>query len=101
MNHMKFPKGLHEYRFKSNPEEKRFAEAWRDQNKHGDNLAYLLDERKDTMGRPPTPSDRDYVVAATVVQWLGSPVGQGFLRDLGYTKSDEFRDLGYGRKRHS
>lgn len=27
-------------------------------------------------------SDRDELVAATVIQWLGSPVGQGFLRDV-------------------
>lgn len=83
---MKYPKGLHTHRFKDNPEEKRFADAWLEQNKHGDNLAHLLDERPTRGGRPPTPGDRDYVVAATVIQWLGSPVGQHFLKDLGYSK---------------
>jgi hypothetical protein len=83
---MKRPKGLHTYRFKENPEEKRFAEAWDKQNEQGSNLAYLLTVG-DQSGRPPEPSDRDHVVAATVVQWLGSPVGQSFLRDLGYEKS--------------
>lgn len=84
---MKFPKGLHTHRFKDNPEEKRFADAWLDQNKHGNNLAHLLDQRPVHQGHPPTPSDRDYVVAATVIQWLGSPVGQIFLRDLGYERA--------------
>ena len=78
-------KGLHPDRFKENPEEKRFAEAWDAQNQHGSNLAYLLCEGSQ-VGRPLEPSDREHEVAATVIQWLGSPVGQGFLRDLGYEK---------------
>lgn len=82
---MKRPKGLHTYRFKENPEEKRFAEAWDKQNEQGSNLAYLLTVGDQT-GRPVEPPDRDHVVAATVIQWLGSPVGQSFLRDLGYLK---------------
>lgn len=86
---MKYPKGLHIHRFKDNPEERRFADAWLDQNKHGNNLAHLLDDRRVHQGFPPTPSDRDYVVAATVVQWLGSPVGRSFLEELGYTKKEK------------
>lgn len=39
--------------------------------------------------REPIPTDREHEVAATVVQWLGSPVGQGFLRDLGYEKTPQ------------
>jgi hypothetical protein len=81
-------KGLHPYRFKENPEEKRFAEAWA---QHDDpdhvHLAYLLHVGSQGGGiRPVGASERDKVVAATVIQWLGSPVGQGFLRDLGYEK---------------
>lgn len=80
-------KGLHQHRFRDNPEERRFAQAWEDRNVYGQNLDYLLDTGP---GRgslhPPPASDRDRVVAATVIQWLGSPVGQGFLQDLGYEK---------------
>jgi len=83
---MKYPKGLHTNRFKNNPEEKRFADAWDERNKLGNNLAHLLDTRPVQGGHPPTPSDRDYEVAATVIQWLGSHVGECFLRDLGYEK---------------
>lgn len=89
MREKKFPKGLHTHRFKSNPAEKQFAEAWENQNKHGDNLAHLLDERQVRTGRPNTPSDRDYQVAATVIQWLGSEVGQNFLRDNGFIAISE------------
>lgn len=77
-------KGLHTHRLKDNPEEQRFADAWAQHNAMGKTLAYLL-----TVGDqhfPVMPSDRDGEVAATVIQWLGSPVGQGFLRDLGYER---------------
>jgi hypothetical protein len=85
-------RGLHEHRFKENPEERRFAEAWAKQNEDGKTLAHLLDAN----GRswPPDPSDRDYEVAATVVQWLGSPVGQRWLEKMGYVPYDERRRPG-------
>jgi hypothetical protein len=87
--------GLHTYRFSSNPEEERFAEAWAAQNTDqgfgGSNtLAWLLGVA-DQWGRPVDPTDREHSVAATVVQWLGSPVGQCFLRDLGYEKQEKKR----------
>lgn len=78
--------GLQPHRLKDNPEEERFAKAWAEQNKHGNNLAYLLDSASGGNGRPADASPRDEVVAATVIQWLGSPVGQAFLEELGYTK---------------
>jgi hypothetical protein len=76
--------GLHVHRFKDNPEELAFARAWDKQNKDGKNLAYLLAGTQ--QGHPPEPSERDHVIAATVVQWLGSPVGKAFLEELGYVK---------------
>jgi hypothetical protein len=76
--------GLRAYRLKDNPEEKRIAKAW--QEKNGNLLAHILDERPNQGGNPPEPSKRDRVVAATVIQWLGTSVGQGFLEDLGYKK---------------
>lgn len=80
-------KGRHTHRFKDNPEERRFAEAWAKDNEQGHTLAYLLDRQHGTgPGKPPEPDDLEREVAATVVQWLGSPMGQCFLRDLGYTR---------------
>jgi hypothetical protein len=79
--------GLAPYRLADNPEEKRFARKWQAYNDAGNTLACLLDPERGSGRRPPEPSDRDVAVAATVVQWLGSPVGQGFLRDLGYERS--------------
>lgn len=82
---MKKPIGLHPHRLKDNPEEKRFADAWAETCHLGSTLAYLLWEG-DQRGRPPEPSDRDHAVAATVIQWLGSPVGQSWLAGLGYER---------------
>ncbi len=77
--------GLHTHRFAEHPEEQRIAEAWA--RREGSFLQYMLQPAAEHgVRRPPDPSDRDEVVAATVMQWLGSPVGQGFLRDLGYEK---------------
>ena len=80
-------RGLHTHRFKQNPEERRFAEAWAKHCGDGKTLAYLL-----TVGDqrfPTAPTGREEQVAATVIQWLGSPVGQGFLRDMGYEKKGQ------------
>lgn len=74
--------GLHTHRFADNPEEKRFAEAYAAKMGRR-NLEWLLS----CGGEVPAPlSERDETVAATMIQWLGSPVGQGFLRDLGYER---------------
>ena len=83
---MKRIDGLHTHRFRDNPEEKAFADKWAEQNQYGSNLAYLLDPKHGCGQRPVEPEVRDHIVAATVIQWLGSPVGQAFLRDLGYEK---------------
>lgn len=78
-------KGIHYQRTLREADEKVFAEAWAEQNKYGHTLAYLLWEG-DQGGNPPEPSDRDHAVAATVIQWLGSHVGRGWLSELGYEK---------------
>lgn len=72
-------KGRWAQRLKDNPEERRFAKAWDKANV----LRYLLGDGI----VPVDPTEQEAVVAATVIQWLGSPVGQGFLHDLGYMKS--------------
>lgn len=80
-------KGLSANRFDREPLEKRFAEAWQKLNDESvpgrtkPTLAYLMD--KDNRGTPDPPlSDRDWLVANTVVQWLGSPVGQSFFTEV-------------------
>lgn len=70
--------GLHARRLKekgpSAVREKAFAEQWQHEQ-NTDLLAYLLGNGNDRVAI----SQRDAEVAATVVQWLGTNVGQDFL----------------------
>jgi len=77
-------KGLHSDRYDSNPEELLFALFWDETNKFSKTLDYLLSDSKDNKINLDSVSERDRQVAATVIQWLGSPVGNLFLKDLGY-----------------
>jgi len=80
-------KGKSTYRFKQNPLEKDFAKLWEELNtdEHGNLnggriLDYILAENPNEPRGEVT--DRDRMVAATVIQWLGSPVGQMFLNQV-------------------
>lgn len=73
--------GKSTHRLSSNPMEKAFHDAWLEENTNlhcGILLGQLLGEEN----RPAEVSDRDALVAATVIQWLGSPVGSGFLQQV-------------------
>lgn len=75
--------GRSTYRFKQNPREKLFADHWKkanDPDRRQGVLDFLLAE--DSNHPRGEVTDRDAEVAATVIQWLGSPVGQWFLRDV-------------------
>ena len=76
-------RGLHTYRLRDNATERRFAKAWVEENTSGPTnpiplLAHLLGDGRD----PVIPTLRDEEVAATVIQWLGSPVGMSFLKKV-------------------
>lgn len=69
--------------------ERAFAKAWERENKQTHLLAYLLggDEAQTRIYsgselETKFVSQRDAEVAATVVQWLGSEVGQCFLKTV-------------------
>jgi hypothetical protein len=72
--------GFKPHRFKSNPMEKRFAEKWRLKNIFGvDVMNYILsihDRKYDE------PTQEEIRTANGVIQWLGSPVGLSFIRDV-------------------
>jgi hypothetical protein len=75
-------KGLRQYRFSNNPLEKLFAEEWEKENNKplGGNghLDYML--AKDCNFPRGEVAERDREVAATVIQWIGTPVGQFFVQ---------------------
>lgn len=75
--------GLHTYRFGSNPVEKKAADLWQQYNDMPNGGDDLLDWLLGNGSKPAHDvSDRDRQVAATLMQWLGSPVGQGFIEEL-------------------
>lgn len=73
------------HRHESNPKEREFYEKFlagndRDMDLiifgHGSNSFRPLDNL----------SDREKQIVLSSIQWLGSPVGQGFLRECGFEK---------------
>jgi hypothetical protein len=77
--------GMHAARTKNNPLEALISTYWSDKQRSGYLLSYLLghDNKQGFV------SQRDATVAATLIQWLASDVGQSFLSD--------FRDIAQGR----
>ena len=73
--------GLHTHRLRTNYLERVMSEHWADLCEDG-HLEYLLS--LDNKWRP--VSERDAVIAATVIQWLGTSVGQNFLERCGFTR---------------
>lgn len=87
---MKKRDGLQVRRVAQNHEEARFKEIWEKFNEHDRTLlGYLLTPPERSQQYPLEPSDRDWLVANTVVQWLGTHVGQGFLRQAGYIRTED------------
>jgi predicted transport protein len=77
-------RGVHSDRYGREPLEKLFAELWQEENQKNVNsdhttLDWILTTDEHNVG---FSSKRDYEVASTIIQWLGSAVGQGFLRDV-------------------
>ena len=65
--------------------EKRFAQEWDRFNQEQHPLEYLLGDGT----RRGHATDEQHELAATVVQWLGSPVGRAFLDDVGFVPKPE------------
>ena len=70
--------GLNIHRLADNPLELAYAREWDRLNINYDILAWIIGEGN-TKGNP---SERDYQIAATVIQWLGSPIGRNFVEDV-------------------
>lgn len=78
-------RGRNTHRLAQNPMEQRFADQWEKINEHpGQCLNYLLGDGN----RPGQATPDQEELAATVIQWLGSPVGRAFLRDVGFVPKE-------------
>lgn len=72
------PRGRFAHRLGHNKYEAVAAAHWATEDRKWDYLGHLMG---DSDG-PGTVTDRDRVVVATLIQWLGSNVGRCFLREL-------------------
>lgn len=73
-------------RFNNNPLEKEFVKEWRELNKNVwtsrldyKHLIYIVSPNQPELA---AISDRDIQIAETVIQWLGSTVGQYFVKTV-------------------
>lgn len=82
--------GLHRQRMSREPLERDFVEAWEKLNSSLGSYQdrRLLDDLVTTGPIPRFASKRDWEVASTVIQWLGSPIGQSFMREV-YQEKEE------------
>lgn len=74
------------YRHESNPEEKEFHDEFI--NRYGKDVDFDRIAFPSKNGSDPVSllNEREKQIMINTIQWLGSPVGQGFLRDLGFVK---------------
>lgn len=77
-----------EYRFKDNPKEKEFFDKFQDLFLHNYFTLRTLDAVIFGWNNDSNPNDylndREVAICTNLIQWLGSPVGQGFLKDCGF-----------------
>lgn len=87
-------KGLRQYRFRNNPLEEKFANEWEKINSGGfrEVLDFMLSKDVNCPNSMDI-SDRDREVAATIIQWLGSPVGKGFLKKVGFVEYPDINKI--------
>jgi hypothetical protein len=77
-----------EHRFENNPQEKIFVDKFIEQhNTSVDPDLIVFGHLNNSMSPKDYLSDREKNIVLSVIQWLGSPVGQNFLESCGFTKN--------------
>ena len=74
---MTIHRGISTHRFKDNPLEEAYAKEWERQAPN--TLGWLICRTHDQNANY---TERDAEVAATMIQWLGSPVGSSFVQAI-------------------
>jgi len=79
-------RGKNRHRLAQNPQEQVFADNWERWNEHPRSiLGYLVGDGN----RTGHYSEEEAKTTATVIQWLGSPVGEAFLNECGYARKEK------------
>lgn len=88
-------KGTKEYRFKDNPLEKKFHDEFIDYftDTHSVHKALSGIVNGWSNNRQDQPNEwltkKEEIICVNLIQWLGSPVGIGFLRDCGFLNHND------------
>lgn len=89
INNMKSNK---EYRFEDNPLEKVFHDNFKDRfEKDYKTLSAIIFGWENDRQTIPKQylTELEEAICLNLIQWLGSPVGQGFLKDCGFVHKNE------------
>jgi hypothetical protein len=84
-----------EYRFKDNPKEKemhdKFIAMFKNNTMANNTLSAIVFGWKDDTQRTPMEylTDKEEDICLNLIQWLGSPVGQGFLDECGFVPAKD------------
>lgn len=73
---------INKHRLEINWLEKEFHDKWLDFNENDEMLRYILDPDSHKNNGCFVVPEHDKQVVLTMMQWLGTPVGQGFLSDV-------------------
>lgn len=79
------------HRLDKNPQEKTFLEVFNDQHTKQNNDVDLIVFGHEENSFTPKDylNDREKIIVVSTIQWLGSPVGQGFLNNCGFSSKSE------------
>lgn len=80
-----------EYRFKYNPKEKEFHDKFKEMFENNNIVlsAMIYGWENDRQNYPKEYlTDKEEDICLNLIQWLGSPVGQGFLDSCGFVNKN-------------
>jgi len=80
--------GYKTYRHESNPKEKELHDKFIQNNKYID-IERIVFPQSETFVSEHILSEREMKIVISTIQWLGSPVGEGFLRSCGFKLKED------------
>jgi len=75
------------HRHENNPKEKEFHDTFIEEHSRGVDMDLIVfGHPSDSMMPKDYLTDREKQIVLSTVQWLGSPVGEGFLNSCGFVR---------------
>lgn len=79
------------HRHENNPKEKEFYETFIEEHSKGIDMDLIVfGHPNNSMSPNDHLTDREKQIVLSTIQWLGSPVGQGFLSSCGFSAKQKF-----------